>query len=92
MATDKSEARLDYNGAFYRKQYQSEARRLVQTGMESAGISCRELASRLTSLGLPHSADGLATKISRGTFSAAFLLICLRLVKSNTDIRTSWSD
>lgn len=63
----------------YKQQYQAEARRRVQEAMKGTGLTCRDLASKLTSIGLPHTADGLATKISRGTFSAAFFLICLRL-------------
>ncbi|WP_414650156.1 DUF6471 domain-containing protein [Devosia sp.] len=83
MASSRTDESSFHRGAFYKQQYQHEARRLLRKAMESSGVSCRDLARKLTGIGLPHTADGLATKISRGTFSAAFFLVCLRLVQGS---------
>ena len=84
MATTKSERSQFHRGAFYKEQYQCDARRILREAMSGAGLSCRDLARKLTERGLPHTVDGLATKISRGSFSAAFFLLCMRLTESRS--------
>lgn len=81
MVSSRSEGPSFDRGAVYKQQYQYEARRLLREAMAGAGLSCRDLAGRLTERGLPHTADALTTKISRGSFSAAFFLLCMRLTQ-----------
>jgi hypothetical protein len=54
------------------------ARRLLKAELARAELSYEELAARLTKDGMPETKSGIASKISRGTFSAAFLLAALR--------------
>lgn len=53
------------------------ARNLLKAELVRRGISYAALADRLHELGVPESGRNLATKINRGTFSAAFMIQCL---------------
>jgi hypothetical protein len=49
-----------------------------------AGIGYRELAERLKKHGLAETEANVANKISRGTFSATFLLASLIAIEADT--------
>ena len=49
---------------------------------EAAGIGYRELAEKLTAMGTPETDRNIANKISRGGFTAAFLLECLSALEA----------
>lgn len=64
------------------------AKGLLKAELKKRGISYRELAERLTDAGIPDSERNLTNKISRGSFTAAFLLQCLRVIGCDSlDIR-----
>lgn len=64
------------------------AKGLLKAELKRRNVSYRELAERLTAMGVPESERNLANKISRGGFTAAFLLQCLRVVGVETvDLR-----
>jgi hypothetical protein len=44
-------------------------------------VSYKELAERLTKHGLEETEVGIASKLSRGTFSATFFLACLAVLE-----------
>ena len=46
--------------------------------MRQQGVTIEQLTERLAEIGVEMSAGGVANKISRGGFSAAFLFQCLR--------------
>lgn len=56
------------------------AKGLLKAELKKRNVSYRDLAERLTAMGAPDSERNLANKISRGSFTAAFLLQCLRAI------------
>ena len=60
------------------------ARRHLRGEMVRANVKYAELARRLTEMGVPETQGSLQVKISRGRFSAWFMLAALRAMGSNT--------
>jgi len=54
-----------------------KAKRLLKSAIIRRGVSHEVLAIRLNQLGIEETKSSIDSKISRGTFSAAFLLQCL---------------
>lgn len=53
---------------------------LLKAELKRRGVSYRELAEKLTAMGIAESERNLANKIARGTFTAAFFLQCLTAI------------
>lgn len=64
--------------------YQLMAKNLLKAELKRRGISYRDLADRLAEIGVHETDRNLANKISRGGFSAAFLLQCLDVAGCKT--------
>jgi hypothetical protein len=64
--------------------WQTRAKALLKSELKRKSVSYRELAERLTAAGSPDSERNLGNKISRGAFTAAFLLECLHLIGSKS--------
>jgi hypothetical protein len=64
--------------------WQKQARICLRLEMEKSGMKCPELARLMSSEGRPVSAQGLRNKLSRGSFSAAFLLQALHALGCET--------
>ena len=62
------------------KEWQERAKRLLKSQLAAHGVSYRDLAQRLEIIGIKESEANIANKISRGGFSAAFLLQCLTAI------------
>lgn len=62
----------------------SETKNLLKAELKRKGVSYRELAEKLTAIGVPESERNLANKIARGGFTAAFLIQCLTVIGTNT--------
>lgn len=60
------------------------AKALLKAELKRRSVSYRELAERLTKAGSPESERNLTNKISRGGFTAAFLLQCLDVIDCQT--------
>lgn len=60
------------------------AKNLLKAELKRRGVGYRELAEKLTAQGTPETERNLANKISRGGFTAAFLIQCLTAIGSNT--------
>lgn len=58
-------------------EYEERAKRFLREAMHSKGVTMDELTARLAAIGVDMSRGGVANKISRGGFSAAFLLQCI---------------
>jgi hypothetical protein len=58
----------------------ARAKNLLKSELKRRGVSYRELAEKLTALGIPESERNIANKISRGGFTASFMLQCLAAV------------
>ncbi|MDW7695622.1 DUF6471 domain-containing protein [Flammeovirgaceae bacterium SG7u.111] len=56
------------------------SKRLLKSELVKRGISHEELAFRLKEVGINETKSSIDSKISRGTFSAAFLLQCLHVI------------
>jgi uncharacterized protein CbrC (UPF0167 family) len=60
------------------------AKALLKSELKRRGVSYRELAEKLTESGSPDTERNIANKISRGGFTAAFLIQCLNCIGSST--------
>lgn len=61
-------------------EWNDAAKRLLKAELVRRGITNEELATRLNSIGIAETKSGIDSKISRGSFSAAFLLQCLHVI------------
>jgi len=61
-----------------------EARSLLKAELKRKEVGYKELANRLTDDGTPETEASVTNKISRGTFSAAFMIQCLRAIGCQT--------
>lgn len=59
------------------RDWQRAARAFLVSEMQFAGVTTRELAQRLTHMGIEVTAGALATKLSRGTYQVGFWLACM---------------
>lgn len=57
--------------------WNNKAKRLLKSELIKKGVSNSELADLLNSIGVNESKSSIDSKISRGTFSAGFMLQCL---------------
>jgi Domain of unknown function (DUF6471) len=64
--------------------WEDRARRLLKAELARADIGYRELAERLKKHGLKETEASIANKISRGTFSATFMLASLVAIGAET--------
>jgi len=64
--------------------WEDRARRFLKAELARADVGYRELAERLEKHGLSETEASIADKISRGTFSATFLLVSLIAIESGT--------
>jgi hypothetical protein len=55
-------------------------KRMLKAELIKRGISINELVTRLNSIGVNETVSSVNSKISRGTFSAAFLMQCLNVI------------
>jgi hypothetical protein len=58
-------------------EWQGRVKRLLKGELKRRGVGYRDLSERLAKLGIHESEANIANKISRGGFSAVFLLQCL---------------
>ncbi|MFH6603272.1 DUF6471 domain-containing protein [Maribacter algicola] len=61
--------------------WNEQSKRLLKSELVKRGISHEELAFLLNELGARETKASIDSKISRGTFSAAFLLQCLNALE-----------
>ncbi len=59
-----------------------KAKRLLRAEMARNGVTYEELAIRLAAIGIADNSPNLRNKVSRGTFTAAFLLQCMKALGS----------
>jgi hypothetical protein len=63
--------------------WEERAKRFLKAELARADIGYRELAERLEKHGLQETEASIANKISRGTFSATFLLATLKAIDAD---------
>jgi hypothetical protein len=66
------------------KAYEAKAKNLLKGALKSKGVTYGQLAERLTAMGIPENERNITNKISRGGFTAAFLLQCLAAIECQT--------
>ena len=59
------------------QEYEERAKNLLKAELKRRGLGYRDLAEKLTAMGLSETERNIANKISRGGFTAAFMLQCL---------------
>jgi len=62
------------------EQWVGRAKRFFKAELKRADVTYDDLATRLSKMGLSETKASVANKISRGTFSAAFLLASLKAI------------
>ena len=62
------------------EEWAERAKRFIKAELKRANVTYEELASRLAKVGFSETKASIANKISRGTFSGAFLLASLKAV------------
>lgn len=58
-------------------EYEAKAKNLLKSELKRRGITYAQLVERLAEIGVSETERNLNNKISRGGFTAAFLLQCL---------------
>ena len=66
------------------RRYQTVAKNLLRAELKRRGLTYKDLADRLAQIGVRDNERNLANKISRGGFSAAFLIECLDAIGCRT--------
>ena len=66
------------------KDWADTAKAVVKAELKRRNVGYRELAEKLSAMGTPETERNLANKISRGGFTAAFFLQCLRAIGCTT--------
>jgi len=61
-------------------EYETRAKNLLKGELKRRGITYAQLAEKLASVGVTENERNLNNKISRGGFSAAFMLQCLDVI------------
>ena len=74
----------------YEVAWDKHAASILKSELKRHQVSYGELASRLTANGIPTNEESVANKLSRGSFSATFLLQCLHALGMTTlDVKIS---
>lgn len=60
--------------------YEVRAKNLLKAELKRRGITYRQLAEMLTEVGTKENERNLSNKISRGSFTAAFFLMCMDVI------------
>ena len=61
-------------------EWADRTKRFMKAELKRADVTYDDLADRLTKMGLPETKASIANKISRGSFSALFMLASLKAI------------
>ena len=64
-------------------EYETRAKNLLKGELKRRGLTYAQLAEKLAAIGVTENERNLNNKISRGGFSAAFLIQCLEAIGTN---------
>lgn len=62
------------------KQYETRAKNILKAELKRRGITYKALANLLTARGVSENERNLTNKISRGSFTTAFFLMCMDVI------------
>jgi hypothetical protein len=66
------------------EEYQNRVRGLLRAELARRDVSYGRLVERLAEIGVKESESNVANKLSRGTFTAAFMIQCLDAIGCRT--------
>jgi hypothetical protein len=66
------------------QEWQNRVRGLLKAELARRDVSYGDLVERLAQMGIKESEQNIANKLSRGTFTAAFLIQCLTAIGCRT--------
>ena len=64
-------------------EWQARVKGLLKSELKRKNVGYRELAERLAAMGINDSERNIANKISRGGFTAVFLVQCLEAIETH---------
>lgn len=64
--------------------YETKAKNILKAELKRRGVTYGQLADRLTAIGTPETERNIANKISRGSFTAAFFMMCMDAIGAQT--------
>jgi hypothetical protein len=67
-----------------RNKWEDQASNLLKSELKRRGVSYAQLVEKLGELGVREDEKNVRNKLSRGKFTAAYLLQCLEAVGANT--------
>jgi hypothetical protein len=76
--------KIEWKNSPLTQEYETKAKNLLKGELKRRGVGYRELAEKLTAMGIPETERNIANKISRGGFTAAFLIQCLSAIGCST--------
>lgn len=62
------------------REYEEKAKNLLKAELKRKGMGYADLAAKLSEIGVNETERNLANKISRGGFTAAFMVQCLTVI------------
>lgn len=65
-------------------EFETLAKNLLKAELKRKGVTYAQLAEKLSAMGISETDRNLNNKISRGGFSAAFFLQCLKALRTDT--------
>lgn len=64
--------------------WEKQAANLLKSELKRKGVTYAQLVEKLDAIGISEKEVNVANKLSRGKFSAAFMLACLKAISSTT--------
>jgi hypothetical protein len=64
--------------------WEKQAANLLKSELKRKGVTYAQLVEKLAAIGINEKEVNVANKLSRGKFSAACMLACLKAIGSNT--------
>ncbi|MEP5781123.1 MAG: DUF6471 domain-containing protein [Hyphomicrobiales bacterium] len=64
-------------------QFEDRAKNILKSELKRRGVTYAQLADKLSTLGISENERNLANKISRGSFTAAFFMMCMDVIGAN---------
>lgn len=66
------------------QQWENKVKGLLKAELKRRNVSYQDLANKLAALGVSETPENIANKISRGKFTAVFLMQCLEAIDCHT--------
>ena len=60
--------------------YELQAKNILKAELKRRGLTYGQLAEKLAAIGVKENERNLANKISRGSFTAAFFMMCMDVI------------